>query len=108
MRHDGDQRRREPKRAGSPDHGRHDRAHRGPAKTSEPVLLGAAMLGAVAGKAHADIPEAMQAMSGIGQLTAPTSPRMAGFHKVKRRVYARMRELDRESRAAMGGVEASF
>jgi D-ribulokinase len=77
-------------------------------KTSEPVLLGAAMLGAVAGKAYADIPEAMQAMSGIGQLTAPTSPRMAGFHKVKRRVYARMRELDRDSRAAMGGVEASF
>jgi D-ribulokinase len=73
-------------------------------KTSEPVLLGAAMLGAVAGKAYASIPEAMQAMSGIGELTGPTSARMAKFHQAKRAIYARMRELDRESRAAMAGV----
>jgi D-ribulokinase len=73
-------------------------------KTSEPVLLGAAMLGAVAGKAYASIPDAMQAMSDIGELTRPTSARMAGFHKVKRAIYARMRELDRESRTAMAGV----
>ncbi|HEV3247606.1 MAG TPA: FGGY-family carbohydrate kinase [Beijerinckiaceae bacterium] len=70
-------------------------------KTSEPVLLGAAMLGAVAGKAYSSIPEAMQAMSGIGELTGPTSARMAKFHEAKRAIYARMRELDRESRAAM-------
>ena len=73
-------------------------------KTAEPVLLGAAMLGAVAGKAYASIAEAMQAMSDIGELTRPTSARMAGFHKTKRAIYARMRVLDRESRAAMARV----
>lgn len=73
-------------------------------ETSEPVLLGAAMLGAVAGKAYASIPDAMQAMSGIGELTGPTSARMAKFHEAKRAIYARMRELDRKSRAAMAGV----
>ncbi len=77
-------------------------------ETSEPVLLGAAMLGAVAGKAYASIPDAMQAMSGIGELTGPTSPRMAKFHEAKRAIYARMRELDRESRAAMAGAGKLF
>ena len=76
-------------------------------KTSEPVLLGAAMLGAVAGKAYASIEEAMQAMSGIGELTGPTNAEMAEFHKVKRRIYARMRELDQESRAAMAGLNST-
>ncbi|MBV9139306.1 MAG: FGGY-family carbohydrate kinase [Hyphomicrobiales bacterium] len=70
-------------------------------KTSEPVLLGAAMLGAVAGKAYGSIPDAMRAMSGLGELTRPSGPKMREFHEVKRRIYARMRELDQESRAAM-------
>jgi len=43
-------------------------------------------------------------MSGIGELTGPTSARMAKFHEAKRAIYARMRELDRESRAAMMGA----
>ncbi|MBV9566540.1 MAG: hypothetical protein JO172_00230, partial [Hyphomicrobiales bacterium] len=62
-------------------------------------------LGAVAGKAYASIEEAMQAMSGIGELTGPTHAEMAQFHKAKRRIYARMRELDRESRTAMAGLD---
>jgi D-ribulokinase len=73
-------------------------------KTAEPVLLGAAMLGAVAGKACQSIPQAMGSMSGIGQLTEPTLPVMADFHAAKRRVYALMRQLDRESRATMRGA----
>ncbi|MBV8792375.1 MAG: FGGY-family carbohydrate kinase [Pseudolabrys sp.] len=73
-------------------------------KTSEPVLLGAAMLGAVAGKAYANIPDVMRGMSGLGELTRPSGTKMARFHKVKRRIYARMRELDQESRAAMTKV----
>lgn len=67
--------------------------------TPEPVLLGAAMLGAVAGKEHPSIAAAMAAMSGLGELTAPSGPKLAAFHASKRRVYALMRELDRESRA---------
>jgi len=72
--------------------------------TTEPVLLGAAMLGAVAGGVHRSIPEAMALMSGIGRSTEPTAPHMASFHAAKRRVYALMRQLDRESRLAMLGA----
>ena len=73
--------------------------------TPEPVLLGAAMLGAVAGEAYPSVDAAMQAMSRIGEIAQPSihsgaSP-IAGFHIAKRRVYALMRKLDRESRAIM-------
>ena len=72
--------------------------------TAEPVLLGAAMLGAVAGGVHRSIPEAMRLMSGSGRSTEPTASHMATFHAAKRRVYALMRQLDRESRLAMAGA----
>jgi D-ribulokinase len=70
-------------------------------QTQEPVLLGAAMLGAVASGGHRSIGEAMAAMSAIGDLSVPTAPAMAGFHRSKRRVHELMRKLDRESRDAM-------
>jgi len=72
--------------------------------TTEPVLLGAAMLGAVAAGAHRSIPEAMTQMSGVGRSTEPTAAHMAAFHAAKRRVYALMRRLDRESRLAIAGA----
>lgn len=72
--------------------------------TPEPVLLGAAMLGAVAGKACPSLRDAMATMSGIGELTRPSSPDMAGFHAAKRRVYALMQTVDRESRTLMQSV----
>jgi D-ribulokinase len=71
--------------------------------TTEPVLLGAAMLGAVAGGVHRSLPEAMRLMSGIGRSTDASRPRMAAFHAAKRQVYALMRQFDRESRSAMAG-----
>jgi D-ribulokinase len=70
-------------------------------QTQEPVLLGAAMLGAVASGGHRSIGEAMASMSAIGDLSQPTAPAMAGFHRTKRRVHELMRKLDRESRDAM-------
>jgi D-ribulokinase len=73
-------------------------------ETQEPVLLGAAMLGAVAGGLYRSIGEAMASMSAIGWLSEPTAPGMAGFHRSKRQVHALMRQLDRESRDAMRGV----
>lgn len=72
-------------------------------QTQEPVLLGAAMLGAVAGKAYGSIGDAMAAMSAIGWLSEPTVPRIADFHRSKRQVHRLMRQLDRESRSAMDG-----
>jgi D-ribulokinase len=70
-------------------------------ETQEPVLLGAAMLGAVAGSVYGSIGEAMTSMSAIGCLSEPTAPAMADFHRTKRRVHGLMRKLDRESRDAM-------
>jgi D-ribulokinase len=74
-------------------------------ETQEPVLLGAAMLGAVAGGCYESIGEAMVSMSAIGCLSEPTAPGMADFHRAKRRVHGLMRKLDRESRDAMHGIE---
>jgi D-ribulokinase len=70
-------------------------------QTQEPVLLGAAMLGAVAGNAYGSIGEAMASMSAIGCLSEKTAPGMADFHRTKREVHGLMRKLDRESRDAM-------
>jgi D-ribulokinase len=80
-------------------------------ETQEPVLLGAAMLGAVAGRSCGSIGEAMASMSAIGRLSEATAPAMADFHRIKRRVHGLMRKLDRESRytmqttASIAGVE---
>ena len=70
-------------------------------QTAEPVLLGAAMLGAVASGTFASIPAAMDAMSALGAVTDPTPPALAEFHAAKRRVHGLMRKLDAKARAAM-------
>jgi D-ribulokinase len=76
-------------------------------QTPEPVLLGAAMLGAVAAGAYASLGETMAAMSALGRLTEPTAPGMREFHRSKREVYSLLRRLDRDSRAAMRGFAVS-
>jgi D-ribulokinase len=74
-------------------------------ETQEPVLLGAAMLGAVAGGSYGSIGEAMASMSAMGRRSEPTAPGTADFHRTKRQVHGLMRKLDRESREAMHGIE---
>ena len=69
--------------------------------TTEPVLLGSAMLGAVAAGVYPDLPAAMAAMSGRGACSRPTPPDIAAFHAAKRRIYARMQTLDRQIREDM-------
>ena len=69
--------------------------------TSEPVLLGAAMLGAVAGGACGSVGEAMTAMSAIGSSCEPSGAAVMDFHRAKRQVYGLMRKLDHEGRAVM-------
>ena len=73
-------------------------------ETQEPVLLGAAMLGAVAGGIYRSIGDAMASMSAIGLLSDPTAPGIANFHQSKRAVHRLMRELERAGRTAMGRV----
>jgi D-ribulokinase len=75
-------------------------------ETHEPVLLGAAMLGAVAGGAYASVADAMAAMSALGRPSAPSAPGMAEFHRAKRRVHATLRDMERAGREAMQGVAA--
>ncbi|MBR0906225.1 FGGY-family carbohydrate kinase [Bradyrhizobium liaoningense] len=73
-------------------------------QTKEPVLLGAAMLGAVAGGAYASIGETMARMSALGRKSEPTASDMAAFHGRKREVYKLLRDVDRGSRAAMRDI----
>ena len=72
-------------------------------ETQEPVLLGAAMLGAVAGGRYQSLGDAMAAMSAIGRLSEPTAPGVADFHRSKRRVHELMRKFEREGRDVMRG-----
>src|SRR5437868_2765635 len=73
-------------------------------ETQEPVLLGAAMLGAVAAKSCGSIGEAMASMSAIGRVSELTPPGLTDFHRTKRRVHGMMRKLERDSRNAMQGI----
>jgi D-ribulokinase len=75
-------------------------------ETPEPVLLGAAMLGAVAAKSRGSIGEAMAAMSAIGRLSEPAASGMTDFHRNKRKVHGLMRIMDRESRDTMQGTSS--
>ena len=70
-------------------------------QTQEPVLLGAAMLGAVASGAFGSLGETMASMSALGRLSEPTAPAMAEFHRTKRSVHNLLRTLERESRGVM-------
>jgi D-ribulokinase len=74
-------------------------------RTQEPVLLGAAMLGAVASGAFRSIGETMASMSALGRLSDPTAPALSAFHRRKRDVHGLLRALDRDSRDMMRGLE---
>jgi D-ribulokinase len=74
-------------------------------ESPEPVLLGAAMLGAVAAGAHVTLGNAMARMTRLGAMTAPTMHEMARFHAAKRRIYALMRTLDQEGRTTMRALD---
>jgi len=75
-------------------------------QTSEPVLLGAAMLGAVAAGTYASLGQTMASMSALGRATGPSATGVQDFHRSKRRVYELLRGLDRGSREAMLGFNA--
>jgi D-ribulokinase len=69
--------------------------------TEEPVVLGAAMLGAVAAGAFPSLGAAMTAMSRLGPSTPAATPELTRFHAAKRQVHSRIRQFDKESRAIM-------
>lgn len=67
----------------------------------EPVMLGAAMLGAVAGGCHADVATAMRTMSAIGRRYAPEGGDTAALHQARYLAFTRLQALAREIR--LGG-----
>ena len=74
-------------------------------ETSEPVLLGAAMLGAVAA-GRRTLNEAMTTMSKLGGVSEPAGGEIAALHAAKRRVFETLQEAERTARGAMGDATA--
>ncbi len=66
----------------------------------EAVLLGAAILGAVAGGAHGSVQQGMAAMTRAGRIIEP-DPASAAFHERKYKVFLRMTEDQRAYRELM-------
>ncbi|MFK7854008.1 MAG: FGGY-family carbohydrate kinase [Granulosicoccus sp.] len=67
-------------------------------ESSEPVLLGAAILGAVAGQGHEDLAQAMEAMSRFGRTYQPSTGDDAKLHTQRYKAFSMMQELDRQLR----------
>jgi D-ribulokinase len=69
-------------------------------ETTEPVLLGAAMLGAVAAGRH-DMVSAMSAMSRLAEEVTPARGRIRAMHDRKRQVFELAQETERRARDIM-------
>ncbi len=70
----------------------------------EAVLLGSAMLGAVAAGVHADVQTAMGAMSTAGRVIEPSRGRIGAFHDAKYAVFQRMHQDQLDYRGLMAGA----
>jgi D-ribulokinase len=68
--------------------------------TSEPVLLGSAMIGAVAA-GRESLRSAMGSMSALGTTVEPASSLVAALHARKRRAQTILEQAEREARKAM-------
>ena len=67
-------------------------------QAEEPVLLGSAMLGAVAGQEFADVASAMASMSQVGRTYIPVDGGLAEMHSKRFRAFTRIQALAREIR----------
>lgn len=73
------------------------------AATAEPVLLGAAMLGAVAAGDFRLLEDAMRSMSRLGAVATPAAGDIRAFHDAKYQVYRLLQSAERQARTAMAG-----
>lgn len=69
----------------------------------EAILLGASMLGAVAGGVHPNLPASMAAMSRAGRVVEPDSEAARRYHDAKYAVFLRMHEDQMAYRRLMAG-----
>lgn len=72
----------------------------------EPVLLGAAMLGAVAGNAHATLTRAMAEMSSVRARFIPAEGAIKKFHQARYAAFEALQEADRHVRHATRMIES--
>ena len=70
-------------------------------QTSEPVLLGAAMLGSVAAGRHT-METAMSGMSRLSAQSLPQGGEIAAFHARKRRAFEAIQQTEQAVRGLMG------
>ncbi|NDW07580.1 FGGY-family carbohydrate kinase [Jiella pacifica] len=70
-------------------------------ETPEPVLLGSAMVGAVAGGAHVDLKAAAAAMGRTGEVLRPSGGAVADFHAAKYEAYRLLQHCERQTRAIL-------
>ena len=67
-------------------------------QSEEPVMLGAAMLGAVAGQCFGSVAAAMTAMSRVDRLYVPATGELADEHAARYRAFERLQAVAREIR----------
>jgi D-ribulokinase len=70
-------------------------------QAEEPVLLGAAMLGAVAGGLFEDVQAAMAAMSHVAKLMTPARGAMATLHEARFAAFEKLQGVAREIRGTV-------
>ncbi|MCK8779858.1 FGGY-family carbohydrate kinase [Rhizobium sp. NTR19] len=68
------------------------------AETEEPVLLGAAMLGATASARYAALTDAMSAMSRLSAFYQPATDDIKALHALRYRAFSRLQEVQRKIR----------
>ncbi|CAL5199355.1 unnamed protein product [Lathyrus oleraceus] len=72
------------------------------ARESESVLLGAAILGAVATKKYSSLREAMKALNAAGQVIHPSNdPKVKKYHEAKYRIFRGLYEQQLSNRSMM-------
>ncbi len=73
----------------------------------EPVLLGSAMLAAVAAGTHADLQTAMASMSSVAGRNAPTGEAIGRLHEVRYQAFLKSQQLAREIRDSLAPLLAA-
>lgn len=71
----------------------------------EPVLLGAAMLGAVASHAYQSLTDAMTNMSSVERELDPVGPPLARFHDARFAAFEALQRVDQSLRLRMSQIE---
>ncbi|KAL0339996.1 UNVERIFIED_CONTAM: FGGY carbohydrate kinase domain-containing protein [Sesamum radiatum] len=71
-------------------------------RENESVLLGAAILGAVASKKHPTVQDAMKALNAAGQVVYPSKdPKVKKYHDAKYRIFRDLYEQQLSQRSIM-------